>query len=163
MIHLTIYDITAKTITGQEQSLSVYKGKVLLIVNTASKCGFAPQYHELQSLYETYQPMGFEVLAFPCNQFMNQEPGTDQQIQSFCQTHYGVKFPLFSKVDVKGENAHPLFQYLTQQSPGWFTGDIKWNFTKFLINRKGEVVGRYAPTTSPKKIEKEIQALLEES
>lgn len=160
---MSIYSFSANTITGEELSLSTYKGKVLLIVNTASKCGFTPQYHELQALYTAYQSSGFEILAFPCNQFMNQEPGTDQQIQSFCQTHYGVTFPLFSKVDVKGKKAHPLFQFLSKQSSGLITDEIKWNFTKFLVNKKGEVVGRYAPTTTPKKIEKEIQALLKES
>ena len=160
---MSIYSFSAHTITGDKLSLSTFQGKVLLIVNTASRCGFTPQYHELQSLYTTYQPKGFEILAFPCNQFMNQEPGTDQQILSFCQTHYGVTSPLFSKVDVKGENAHPLFQYLTKQSSGLITDEIKWNFTKFLVNKKGEVVGRYAPTTTPKKIEKEIQSLLKES
>ena len=160
---MSIYSFTAKTITGETKSLSEYQGKVLLIVNTASRCGFTPQYRELQSLYTQYQSKGFEVLAFPCNQFMNQEPGTDQQILSFCQTRYGITFPLFSKVDVRGENAHPLFQYLTKHASGLINEQIKWNFTKFLVNRKGEVVGRYAPTTSPLKIENDIQSLLEES
>jgi len=160
---MSIYSFTAKSITGEDIPLSRYKGKVLLIVNTASRCGFTPQYRELQTLYDKYQSAGLEILAFPCNQFMNQEPGTDQQIQSFCETQYGITFPLFSKVEVKGENAHPLFQYLTKEAPGIVNEQIKWNFTKFLVNRKGEVVGRYAPTTSPMKIEQEIQTLLEEA
>lgn len=160
---MSIYSFTVKTNTGQHIPLSTYKGKVLLIVNTASRCDFTPQYQDLQTLYTKYQAAGFEILAFPCNQFRNQEPGSDQQIFSFCQKHYGITFPLFSKVEVTGKNAHPLFQYLAEVIPGTNTEQIKWNFTKFLVNREGEVVGRYAPTTSPVEIEKEIQMLVEES
>ena len=157
---MSVYSFSAKTITGETQSLSEYSGKVLLIANTASQCGFTPQYSELQSLYEKYHDQGFEILAFPCNQFMHQEPGTDQDIQQFCQVNYGVTFPIFSKVDVRGIDAHPLFQYLTEQSPGILSKQIKWNFTKFLINRQGEVVDRFAPNTAPTKFEEDIQKLL---
>ena len=126
---MSIYDFRVKTIRGEEQSLADYKGKVLLIVNTASKCGFTPQYKELQELYEQYRDRGFVVLGFPCNQFGNQEPGTEEEIEQFCQVNYGVTFPMFAKVDVNGENAHPLFQYLKEKAPGVLgTKAIKWNF-----------------------------------
>lgn len=157
---MTIYNYSA-TLRGQQQALSAYEGQVLLIVNTASQCGFTPQYTGLQNLYETYKNSGFTVLGFPCNQFGNQEPGSDAEIESFCQVNFGVTFPLFDKVDVKGPSAHPLFQYLTQNAHGLFTKDIKWNFTKFLINPYGEVIKRFSPTTTPEKIEKEIQKQLQ--
>lgn len=158
----TVYDFFAKTITEEEKSLKEYEGKVLVIVNTASKCGFTPQYKELQALYEKYNNQGFEILGFPCNQFMKQEPGTEKDIQEFCQVNYGVTFPMFSKVDVKGKNAHPLFQYLTKHTSGVLSSEVKWNFTKFLINKNGEVVERFAPATKPEKMVAEIETLLAE-
>ncbi|WP_062199722.1 glutathione peroxidase [Massilibacterium senegalense] len=158
----TVYDFSAKTITGEDKSLKEYEGKVLVIVNTASKCGFTPQYKELEALYEKYNDQGFEILGFPCNQFMKQEPGTEADIQEFCHMHYGVTFPMFSKIDVKGKNAHPLFQYLTKNTSGVLSSEVKWNFTKFLINKKGEVVNRFAPATSPEKMVKEIEQCLAE-
>ncbi|BDG32303.1 glutathione peroxidase [Parageobacillus thermoglucosidasius] len=158
---MSIYEFTAKTIRGKEQSLADYKGKVLLIVNTASKCGFTPQYKELQELYEQYRERGLVVLSFPCNQFGNQEPGTEEEIERFCQVNYGVTFPIFAKVDVNGEQAHPLFRYLTEKAPGVFgTKAIKWNFTKFLIDRNGNVVARFAPQTKPSELKSEIEKLL---
>jgi glutathione peroxidase len=134
---------------------------VLLIVNTASKCGFTPQYKDLQALYEEEKENGLTVLGFPCNQFGGQEPGSSNDIEQFCELNYGVSFPMFAKVDVKGEHAHPLFTYLTEQAPGLLgSKGIKWNFTKFLVNRQGEVVKRYAPQTAPKDIQKDIKELL---
>lgn len=158
---MTVYQFEAKKINGQTISLSEYKGDVLLIVNTASNCGFTPQYKELQKLYEQYKEKGFTVLGFPCNQFMNQEPGSESDIQSFCEMNFGVTFPLFSKVDVNGKNAHPLFQYLTEEAPGVLgMKAVKWNFTKFLVNRSGEVVERYAPNTNPIEISQDIEKLI---
>lgn len=158
---MTVYQFEAKKINGETISLSEYKREVLLIVNTASNCGFTPQYKELQELYEQYKEKGFTVLGFPCNQFMNQEPGTESDIQSFCEMNFGVTFPLFSKVDVNGKNAHPLFQYLTEEAPGVLgMKAVKWNFTKFLVNRSGEVVERYAPNTNPKEISQDIEKLI---
>jgi glutathione peroxidase len=159
---MSVYEYTAVTNQGKEQSLGEYEGNVLLIVNTASRCGFAPQFKELQELYEKYHSRGFYVLGFPCNQFGNQEPGTDEEIRNFCEINYRVTFPLFQKVDVKGENQHPLFKYLTQSAQGLLNKEIKWNFTKFLVDRQGNVVKRFAPTTSPKKIAPEIEALLKQ-
>lgn len=158
---MSIYDYEVTTITGEKQSLSIYKGKVLLIVNTASKCGFTPQYAELQELYQTYQESGLEILAFPSNQFMQQEPGTNEEIATFCETNYQVSFPLFAKIDVKGKDADPLFQYLIKQASGLITDEIKWNFTKFLVDPQGKVVKRFSPATSPQKIEKDIRQLLD--
>jgi glutathione peroxidase len=158
---MSVYDFTVKTIRGEEQSLADYRGKVLLIVNTASKCGFTPQYKELQELYEQYRDRGFVVLGFPCNQFGHQEPGTEEEIEQFCQVNYGVTFPMFAKVDVNGENAHPLFQYLKEKAPGVFgTKAIKWNFTKFLVDRNGNVVARFASQTKPSELKNEIEELL---
>ena len=158
---MSIYDFRVKTIRGEEQSLADYKGKVLLIVNTASKCGFTPQYKELQELYEQYRDRGFVVLGFPCNQFGNQEPGTEEEIEQFCQVNYGVTFPMFAKVDVNGENAHPLFQYLKEKATGVLgTKAIKWNFTKFLVDRNGNVVARFAPQTRPSELISEMEKLL---
>ncbi|MGX1983012.1 glutathione peroxidase [Thermolongibacillus altinsuensis] len=158
---MSIYDFTVKTIRGEEKSMADYKGKVLLIVNTASKCGFTPQYKELQELYDEYKDKGFEVLGFPCNQFGQQEPGTESEIESFCQVNYGVTFPMFAKVDVNGEHAHPLFVYLTEKALGIFgTKIIKWNFTKFLVDKNGNVVGRFAPQTKPSDLKGEIEKLL---
>ncbi|HLR52061.1 MAG TPA: glutathione peroxidase [Candidatus Avamphibacillus sp.] len=157
---MSIYDFSATTISGDEKSLSDYRGKVLLIVNTASKCGFTPQFEELQSLYETYNERGFEILGFPCNQFGNQDPGSNEEIESFCQMNYNVTFPMFSKIDVKGENAHPLYKYLTTEAKGILSDQIKWNFTKFLVNRDGEVIDRFAPQTKPSKLKEDIETEL---
>jgi len=158
---MSIYQFSAKTIDGNELSLQTFKGKVLLIVNTASKCGFTPQYKELQYLYEKYQNYGFEILAFPSNQFGEQEPGTEEEIKQFCSLNYGVTFQLFSKTDVKGRAIHPLFKYLTEEAPGLLGLEgIKWNFTKFLVDKSGNVYKRYAPNTVPSKIEKDIENLL---
>ncbi len=157
----TVYDYTVKANTGFNKPLDEYRGKVLLIVNTASKCGFTPQYDGLQKLYDSYRDKGFEVLAFPSNQFMNQEPGSDSEIQSFCAVNFNINFPVFSKIDVKGPDADPLFRHLTESAPGILgSRDIKWNFTKFLIDRNGKVVRRYAPVTKPEKIEKDIRKIL---
>lgn len=156
----SIYDFSAKTIDGEEKLLSDYKGKVLLIVNTASKCGFTPQFEGLQNLYEKFKDHDFEVLGFPCNQFGHQDPGANEEINQFCQKNYGVTFPMFSKVDVKGKNAHPLFDFLTSKQKGILGEQIKWNFTKFLINHEGKVVKRFGPQKNPETIEKDIEALL---
>lgn len=159
---LSVHDFAARRITGEEQSLSEFAGFVLLIVNTASKCGFTPQYRELQQLYDKYHERGLEILGFPCNQFGGQEPGSEDEILEFCQVRYGVTFPMFSKTKVKGPNAHPLFQYLSREAPGIFGQAIKWNFTKFLINREGRVVRRFAPATKPEQLEREIESILQE-
>jgi len=179
-----IYDFTVKTNRGVEKSLADYKGKVLLIVNTASKCGFTPQFEELQALYKNYKEKGLEILGFPCNQFAGQEPGTNEEVQQFCKLNYGVTFQIFEKGDVRGENAQPLFKYLTSEKkfegfdmnhpiaakllealqknfPEYLEGDgIKWNFTKFLVDREGKVVARYEPTTTPAAIAADIEKLL---
>lgn len=159
-VTMTVYQYSAETIDGKEKLLSDYKEKVLLIVNTASQCGFTPQFDRLQKLYDTYKDDGFDILGFPCNQFGNQDPGTNDEIQSFCQKNYGVTFQMFSKVEVKGEKAHPLFIYLTEHAKGLMSNQIKWNFTKFLINKQGEVIDRFAPQTDPAKIHKEIESAL---
>jgi glutathione peroxidase len=156
----TAFDFKAKTITGEEQDLSIYKGKFMLIVNVASKCGFTPQYQGLESLYQELKGR-VEVLAFPCNQFGAQEPGDAQEIQSFCSLTYNVSFPLFAKIDVNGDNAHPLYKFLKGEKPGLLgTEAIKWNFTKFLVNPDGQVIKRYAPTDTPEKIKSDILKLL---
>jgi glutathione peroxidase len=157
----SLYDFSATSIDGKPVTLSTYKDKVLLIVNTASQCGFTPQYQGLQSLYDKYVDQGLVVLGFPCNQFGQQEPGNAQEIESFCETRFGVTFPLFQKIDVNGSNAHPLYKYLTKAAPGIFgTEAIKWNFTKFLVDRNGNIVKRYSSMTKPEELEKDIQALL---
>ncbi len=157
----SIYDFSVTTLEGQPLNLSTYKNKVLLIVNTASQCGFTPQYQGLQALYDKYANQGLEILGFPCNQFGQQEPGSASDIQSFCETRFGVKFPLFQKVDVNGKDAHPLFQYLTKAAPGLFgTETVKWNFTKFLVDRNGKVIERYASMAKPEDLDKAIQKLL---
>jgi glutathione peroxidase len=157
----SIYSFSARTLGGEEVSLDRYRGKVLLIVNTASECGFTPQYAGLQKLYESYAGRDFEVLGFPCNQFGKQEPGDATQIGSFCEKNYGVTFPMFDKIDVNGANAHPLYRYLTEEAPGLLGLEgIKWNFTKFLVGRDGTVVKRYAPVTKPDAITDEIEKLL---
>jgi glutathione peroxidase len=149
---MKVYDFSARLIDGKTQKLSDYEGKVLLIVNTASKCGFTPQYKGLQGLYAKFKKRGFELLAFPCDQFGHQEPGTNREILSFCEANFGIEFPLFAKIEVNGEGAHPLFQYLKSQKSGLLGGSIKWNFTKFLVNREGHVVHRYAPIIRPERI-----------
>ncbi len=157
----TIYDFTVTTIMGLPKSLADYRGKVLLIVNTASKCGFTPQFAGLQALYEQYHDRGFEILGFPCNQFMNQDPGTNEEIQNFCQVNYGVTFPMFAKIDVNGDNAHPLYEYLKRAAPGALgLKAIKWNFTKFLVDAQGNVVKRFEPSVEPADIAPDIEALL---
>lgn len=157
---MSFYDISVKTIDGEPIILKKYEGKVLLIVNTASKWGFTPQYKELEALYSKLGNDKFEILGFPCNQFGNQEPGGSEEIKSFCNLTYKTTFPLFEKVDVKGPNAHPLYKYLCEQKKGLFGEDIKWNFTKFLIDSKGNVVDRFAPTTTPSKLEHRIVELI---
>jgi glutathione peroxidase len=155
-----IYDFTAKSLAGEDVPLKQFEGKVLLIVNTASACGFTPQYEGLEALQKAFGPRGFSVLGFPCNQFRSQEPGDAEEIGQFCSTKYAVSFPMFTKIDVNGGNAHPLYQYLKSEKSGLLGASIKWNFTKFLIDRVGKVVGRYAPTTKPEGLTKEIEALL---
>ncbi|WP_462405318.1 glutathione peroxidase [Gracilibacillus sp. Marseille-QA3620] len=158
---MNLYDLQAKTISGHDISLSEYRGKVILIVNTASKCGFTPQYRELEDFYQKYREQGFVVLGFPCNQFMAQEPGDDMDIQAFCKTNYGVTFPMFSKIDVRGERAHPIYKYLTEKAPGVMGSKaVKWNFTKFLIDRNGDVIKRFAPSTKMSEVEHSIKELL---
>jgi glutathione peroxidase len=157
----TIFDYSCKTPSGAEKSLSDYKGKVILVVNTASKCGFTPQFEGLEELYETYHDQGLEILGFPCNQFGKQDPGSNDEITEFCQLNYGVSFPMFGKIEVNGGAADPLYKHLKKQAPGALgTQAIKWNFTKFLINREGKVLKRFAPATTPKQLEKEIKPLL---
>ena len=156
----SIYDFTAKTLGGNDVSLADYKGQVLLVVNTASKCGFTPQYEGLEKLYENLHPKGLTVLGFPCNQFGAQEPGSADEIGQFCQVNYGVSFPMFAKIDVNGPDAHPLYNYLKHEKSGLFGNRIKWNFTKFLVDRAGKVIARYAPTTKPKDLQQPIERLL---
>ena len=157
----TLYDITVDDIHGKPVKLSRYKGKVLLIVNTASKCGFTPQFEGLEALHEKYAARGLAILGFPCNQFGHQDPGSDAEILEFCQLKYDVKFPMFAKIEVNGAGADPLYRYLKKEAPGLLGSEaIKWNFTKFLVDRKGKVVERFAPTDSPESIEKKIVALL---
>ncbi|WP_338861995.1 glutathione peroxidase [Mycetohabitans rhizoxinica] len=156
-----LYSFSARSLQGDDISLERYRGKVLLIVNTASECGFTPQYAGLQALYERYAARGLEILGFPCNQFGKQEPGDAQQIGAFCEKNYQVTFPMFDKIDVNGAHAHPLYRYLTGEAPGVLgTEAIKWNFTKFLIDREGRPVKRYAPVTKPDAIEPDIEKLL---
>jgi glutathione peroxidase len=157
----TVYDFSATTIDGEEQSLAQYKGKTLLIVNVASKCGFTPQYKGLESLYEKFRDQGLVVLGFPCDQFGHQEPGDEEEIKSFCSLNYDVQFPLFAKVEVNGANAHPLYKYLKHEAKGLLGSEaVKWNFTKFLVGKDGKVVRRYAPTDTPQGIEKDVAATL---
>jgi len=157
----SIYDITVKDIHGEDVSLDRYRGKVMLIVNTASKCGFTPQYEGLEALYKKHHAKGLEVLGFPCNQFGAQEPGTESEIASFCELNYGVTFPMFAKVDVNGDDAAPLWQWLKTQKPGLLGSEgIKWNFTKFLVDRQGKVVARYAPTDKPESIAADVEQFL---
>lgn len=152
--------LNQKKINGEEIKMEAYKGKVVLIVNTASKCGFTPQFEELEQLYKEYKKDGLEILGFPCNQFGKQDPGVNEEVNQFCRLNYGVTFTMFEKIDVNGDNAHSLYKYLTSEAKGIFNNKIKWNFTKFLIDSKGNVIKRYAPTVSPLKIKEDIQKLL---
>ena len=157
----TAYDFSATTLDGDEQPLKDYKGKALLIVNVASKCGFTPQYTGLEALYRKHKDDGLVVLGFPCDQFGHQEPGDADEIRNFCSTTYDVSFPMFAKVDVNGDKAHPLYKWLKSEKSGFLgTEGVKWNFTKFLVNRDGEVIKRYAPTDTPEKIEKDLGGVL---
>ncbi|MEK8211809.1 MULTISPECIES: glutathione peroxidase [unclassified Paenibacillus] len=159
---MSIYNFEANTLRGEEESLSKYKGKVLLVVNTASKCGFTPQYKGLQEVYDKFKDRGFEVLGFPSNQFAGQEPGESEDIAEFCEINYGVTFPMYEKVDVKGDEAHPLFKYLSKEAPGVLgSKSVKWNFTKFLVDQEGRVLKRFAPQTTPDQIEADIAKLLD--
>lgn len=158
---MSIYEYEVNKINGETISLEEYRGKVMIIVNTASKCGFSPQYDDLQSLYVQYKEDGVVVLGFPCNQFLNQEPGDNLEIDSYCKLNRGITFPMFAKVNVNGKEAHPLFNYLTENAPGVMgSKSIKWNFTKFLIDRNGNIVSRYAPKTKPLEMEEDIKKLL---
>lgn len=155
-----IYQFDAELLNGENKNLSDFNGKVLLIVNTASKCGFTPQFAGLEKIYQNYKDKGFEVLGFPCNQFGSQDPGSNEQIGEYCQMNYGVSFPMFAKVNVKGPEAHVIFRYLTNNSKGVLGSGIKWNFTKFLIGKDGKVLNRYAPTTKPESIAEDIEKAL---
>jgi glutathione peroxidase len=155
-----IYDFTAASLAGEQVPLKRFEGKVLLIVNTASACGFTPQYKGLEALHRELSPRGFAVLGFPCNQFGSQEPGDAKQIEQFCSSHYDVTFPMFAKIDVNGGKAHPLYNYLKGEKFGLLGSSIKWNFTKFLVDRSGKVVARHAPTARPEGLKREIEALL---
>jgi len=157
----TVYDFSCQTPNGKKKSLQDYKGKVLLVVNTASKCGFTPQFAGLEELHKQYKDKGLEILGFPCNQFGKQDPGSNDEIMEFCQLNYGVSFPMFAKIDVNGADADPLFKHLKKEAPGVLGSEgIKWNFTKFLIDRSGKVVRRYAPKDTPKAIARDIEKLL---
>ena len=156
-----VYDFSATTITGKEVAIADYKDKVLLVVNTASKCGLTPQFKDLEALYEKYKDQGLMILGFPCNQFLSQDPASNEEISEFCQLNYGVSFPMFAKIDVNGDDTHPLFKHLKEAAPGLLgINAVKWNFTKFLVDRKGNVIERYAPTTVPLDIAKDIEKLL---
>ena len=157
---MTIYDFTVKDAQGKDVSLKEYQGKVLLIVNTATGCGFTPQYEGLQDLYEKYAAEGFEILDFPCNQFAGQAPGTDEEIVDFCQSRYGVTFRQFHKIDVNGANEAPLYSFLKKEKGGVLGSNIKWNFTKFLVDREGKVTERFAPAVTPEKLDEKVKALL---
>ncbi len=156
----TIYDFSATSLSGEPVALADYAGKVLLIVNTASACGFTPQYEGLEALYRAYGPRGLVVLGFPCNQFGRQEPGDAAAIASFCKLNYDVSFPMFQKIDVNGDAAHPLYNFLKSEKAGWIGSAIKWNFTKFLVNRSGNVAGRFGPMVRPEALRNEIETLL---
>jgi glutathione peroxidase len=154
------YQFIAKSLQGKEIAMDTYKGKTVLIVNTASKCGFTPQFEGLEKLYEKYKDKGFVILGFPCNQFANQEPGDEKSISEGCLLNYGVTFPMFSKIEVNGENAHPVYKYLKKELNGVFGSKIKWNFTKFLIDADGKPVKRFSPSTTPEKIDKYLERFL---
>lgn len=157
---MRFYDFSAKSIDGKDISMKEYEGKVVLVVNTASKCGYSTQFEGLENLYNKYKDKGFTVLGFPCNQFGNQDPGDNDEIKGFCELNYGVTFPMFSKIDVNGKNAHPIYKWLKSKKSGLLFAAIKWNFTKFLLDKEGNVVGRFASGTKPEDLEKEIEKLL---
>jgi glutathione peroxidase len=157
---MKFYDFFANNIYGEEVGMDTYKGKVVLVVNTASKCGLTPQFKELEAIYEEYKDKGLEILGFPCNQFANQDSGSNEEIHQFCQLNYGVTFTMFEKINVNGQEAHPLYKYLKSEARGIFSNEIKWNFTKFLIDADGNVIRRYAPTVTPLKIKKDIEKYL---
>jgi glutathione peroxidase len=157
---MKFYDFSVKKMNGKEVKMEEYKDKVVLIVNTASKCGLTPQLEGLESLYKEYKDKGFEILGFPCNQFASQDPGTNKEISEFCLVNYGVTFSMFEKIDVNGKDAHPLYKFLKEEGKGALSNEIKWNFTKFLIDKEGNVIKRYAPITKPEKIKNDIEKLL---
>lgn len=157
---MKFYDFKATKMNKQEMSMKDYKGKIVLVVNTASKCGLTPQFKDLEELYQEYKDRGLEILGFPCNQFAKQDSGSNEEIHEFCQLNYGVTFNMFEKIDVNGKNAHPLYKYLKSQAKSLLSKEIKWNFTKFLIDSNGNVIKRYAPTVSPLKIKSDIEKLL---
>ncbi|MCB0371551.1 MAG: glutathione peroxidase [Muricauda sp.] len=157
---MKFYDFDAERLDGTPESMKTYQGKTIIVVNTASKCGLTPQYEGLEKLYDTYKDQGLVILGFPCNQFGNQEPGDSDEIQEFCQLNYGVSFPMFAKVDVNGDSAHPIFKYLKSELKGLLGGKIKWNFTKFVIDKTGKPVKRFAPITTPESMEDYIQEIL---
>ncbi|KAB8137985.1 glutathione peroxidase [Gracilibacillus oryzae] len=157
---MSVFDISVETVNGSEKKVNDYKAKAIIVVNTASKCGFTPQFDGLQELYNKYKEDGLEILGFPSSQFMNQEPGSSEEAEEFCRLNYGVSFPMFAKIDVRGKNAHPLFKHLTKAAPGIISDQVKWNFTKFLIDGEGNVIKRYAPKTEPKDIEDDIKELI---
>lgn len=157
---MNFYDFSAKGMYGDEINMKSYEGKVVLVVNTASKCGLTPQFKDLETLYKKYKDKGFEILGFPCNQFANQDDGTNEEIQTFCQLNYGVTFTMFEKIEVNGENAHPIYKYLKEEKKSLLGKEIKWNFTKFLVDTEGQVIKRYSPTTKPLSMEKDIEKLL---
>lgn len=157
---MNFYDFSAKNMNGQEVKMEEYKGKVILVVNTASKCGLTPQLEGLENLYKEYKDKDFEILGFPCNQFAHQDPGTNKEITQFCLLNYGVTFTMFEKIDVNGDGAHPLYKFLKEEAKGSLGNAIKWNFTKFLIDKEGKVIKRYAPVTTPDKIKEDIEKLL---
>ena len=159
-MNMKFYDFTANTIFNEEIQMETYRSKVILIVNTASKCGLTPQFEELEALYKEYGAQGFEILGFPCNQFANQEKGTNEEINDFCQLNYGVTFTMFEKIDVNGVNAHPIYKFLKSEAKAFLSKEIKWNFTKFLLDTEGNVIKRYAPTVVPSKISGDIEKLL---
>lgn len=156
----TIYDFSAEKLEGGTQEFSEYAGKVILIVNTASKCGYTPQFEGLENLFKEYQDQGLMVVGFPCNQFLSQDPGSNEEIGAFCQRNYGVSFPMMAKIDVNGDNTHPLYTYLKKEAKGILGQSIKWNFTKFLVGKDGNVIGRYATATKPEKMAKDIEKAL---
>lgn len=157
---IPFYQFTATSLQDKEISMETYQGKTILVVNTASKCGLTPQYEGLENLYQKYKDRGLVILGFPCNQFANQEPGDNQSIADNCVLNYGVTFPMFSKIDVNGTNAHPIFKYLKSELSGWFGSKIKWNFTKFLINEKGKPIKRFSPITKPERIDKYLGKMI---
>ena len=157
----TFYHFQATSLQGKEISMGAYQGKTILVVNTASKCGLTPQYEGLEKLYKTYKDKGLVILGFPCNQFANQEPGNAKEISEGCLINYGVSFPMFAKIEVNGENAHPIYQYLKKELPGWPGKSIKWNFTKFLLDSRGNPVKRFSPLTKPARIEKYLKKMLQ--